>query len=64
MLFCLSIRQLSVGDFARHVPPGLGKFPVSPFPTRHDEKAYISQGIAAVITQVKACGYRFILALV
>jgi hypothetical protein len=33
-----------------------------PFPAGHDEKAYISQVVAAVITQAKACGYRLLLA--
>jgi hypothetical protein len=61
--FCLSIRELSAGDFARHVPTGPGEYPVSPFPAGHDEKAYISQFFAVVMTQAKACGYRLLLAL-
>jgi hypothetical protein len=62
-LSCPEFPTLSVGDFAKAVPTGLEKFPVSPFPAGRDVKAYISQFVAVFITQAKACGYRLFLAL-
>jgi hypothetical protein len=62
-LSCPEFPALSVGVSAKAVPTGPGKFPVSPFPAGRDVKACISQFVAVVMTQAKACGYRLLLAL-